>query len=51
MFVSLRWQLQLSLSERRRSLWCTLHVQSLDKRIEDVIVMRQPLDLNKVNYV
>ena len=28
-----------------------LHMQALDRRIEDVLVMRQPLDLRRVNYV
>ena len=27
------------------------HMQALDRRIEDVLVMRQPLDLRRVNYV
>ena len=27
------------------------HMQALDRRIEDVLVMRQPLNLRTVNYV
>ena len=28
-----------------------VHMQALDRRIDDVLVMRQPLDLRRVNYV